>query len=219
MELKVYNAEGKVVGAVEASDLVWAHPMNMAVLHQVVVAQQANRRQGTHDSKTRGQVIGSGRKLRPQKHTGRARIGDITAPRMRGGGVAHGPHPRSYTQALPRRIRRTALRVALSDKVRTRRLFVVDDLKLSDPSTKAIKGIIDGLKLKGFTLFVTDGVQPAVITSCRNLPDTTVLPAPQLSALDAARAVNLVVTQDAVKKVDEIWTRPIVRPVRKAGAQ
>ncbi|MBI4220446.1 MAG: 50S ribosomal protein L4 [Chloroflexi bacterium] len=219
MELKVYNAEGNVVGALEASDLVWAHPMNTAVLHQVVVAQQANQRQGTHDTKTRGQVIGSGRKLRPQKHTGRARIGDITAPRMRGGGVAHGPHPRSYTQSVPKRIRRTALRVALSDKVRTRRLFVLDDLKLADPNTRAIKGIIDSLKLKGFTLLVTDGAQPAVITSCRNLEDVSVMPAPQLSALDATRAVNMVVTRDAVKKVDEIWTRPIVRPVRKAVAR
>lgn len=216
MELKVYNSQGQVVGAVEASDAVWAQPMHMAVLHQVVIGQQANQRQGTHDTKTRGQVIGSGRKLRAQKHTGRARIGDVTAPRMRGGGIAHGPHPRSYNQDLPKRIRRTALRVALSDKVRQKRVFVLDGLKFDKPSTRDVRSIVDSLKLKGYTLFVTQGVEPAVVTSVRNLTEMSITPANQINARDTHRAVNLVITQDAVKRVDEIWSRPVVRPVRKA---
>lgn len=216
MELKVYDNQGQVVGALEASDLVWAHPMHMAVLHQVVIGQQANQRQGTHDTKTRGQVVGSGRKLRAQKHTGRARIGDVTAPRLRGGGIAHGPHPRSYRQAVPRRIRRTALRVALSDKVRRRRLYVLDGFKLEGPSTKGVRAVVDALKLKGYTLFVTEGVEPAVVTSARNLTEVGVTPAYQLNARDAHRAVNVVITRDAVKKVDEIWSSPVVRPARVA---
>lgn len=215
MELKVYNNQGQVVGALEASDLVWAHPMHMAVLHQVVLGQQANQRQGTQDTKTRGQVIGSGRKLRAQKHTGRARIGDVTAPRMRGGGIAHGPHPRSYRQGLPKRIRRTALRVALSDKVRRRRVFVLDGLTLDKPSTKGVQGIVEALKLKGHTLFVTQGFEPVIVTSMRNLAEASITPANQLNARDTHRAINLVITQDAVKKVDEIWSRPISRPTRK----
>jgi large subunit ribosomal protein L4 len=218
MELKVYNNQGQVVGALEASDLVWAQPMHMAVLHQVILGQQANQRQGTHDTKTRGQVIGSGRKLRAQKHTGRARIGDVTAPLLRGGGVAHGPHPRSYRQDLPKRIRRTALRVALSDKVRHRRVFVLDVLTLDKPSTKGVQGIVDALKLKGHTLFVTQGFEPTIVTSMRNLTEASITPANQLNARDTHRAINLVITQDAVKKVDEIWSRPISRPVRKSHA-
>jgi large subunit ribosomal protein L4 len=216
MELKVYNSQGHVVGSLEASDAVWAHPMHMAVLHQVVVAQQANQRQGTHDTKTRGQVIGSGRKLRAQKHTGRARIGDVTAPRMRGGGIAHGPHPRSYRQDLPKRLRRTALRVALSDKVRRRRLFVLDEIKLESPSTAGVRSVVDSLKLKGYTLLVTDGVQPVLVTSARNLTEIAVTPAKQLNAREAHRATNVVITRDAVKTVDQVWSGPIVRPQRKA---
>jgi large subunit ribosomal protein L4 len=216
MELKVYNSQGQVVGSHEASDLVWAHPMHMAVLHQVVLAQQANQRQGTHDTKTRGQVIGSGRKLRAQKHTGRARIGDVTAPRMRGGGIAHGPHPRSYRQDLPKRLRRTALRVALSEKVRRRRLFVLEDFKLDSPSTAGVRSVVDCLKLKGYTLFVTDGVQPVLATSARNLKELGVTPARQLNARDTHRAANVVITRDAVKTVDQIWSSPLVRPPRTA---
>ncbi|MBM3959500.1 MAG: 50S ribosomal protein L4 [SAR202 cluster bacterium] len=214
MELKVYNNDGQVVGALEASDVVWGQPMHMAVLHQVIIAQQANQRQGTHDTKTRGQVIGSGRKLRPQKHSGRARIGDITAPRMRGGGVAHGPHPRSYRQRLTRRVRRTALRVALSEKLRRKRLFVLDGLKLEGPSTSAVSGLIGSLKLKGQTLLVTEGVDQAVLASARNLKEIAITPANLLNALDAHRATNLVITQAAVKKVDSIWSAPVARPAR-----
>lgn len=214
MELKVLNNDGQVVGALEASDAVWAQPMHMAVLHQVIIAQQANQRQGTHDTKTRGQVIGSGRKLRPQKHSGRARIGDITAPRMRGGGVAHGPHPRSYRQRLTKRIRRTALRVALSEKLRRKRLFVLDGLNIEGPSTSAVSGLIGSLKLKGQTLVVTDGVNQAVLTSARNLKEVAITPANLLNALDAHRATNLVMTQEAVKKVDSIWSTPVARPAR-----
>lgn len=214
MELKVYNNDGQVVGALEASDVVWAQPMHMAVLHQVIVAQLANQRQGTHDTKTRGQVIGSTRKLRPQKHSGRARVGDIKAPRMRGGGVAHGPHPRSYRQRLTKRVRRTALRVALSEKLRRKRLFVLERLGVETPSTSAISGLIDSMKLKGQTLVVTDGVDQAVLTSTRNLKEVAVTPANLLSALDAHRAINVVITTDAVKKVDSIWSTPVTRKAR-----
>ncbi|MBT5252296.1 MAG: 50S ribosomal protein L4, partial [Chloroflexi bacterium] len=125
MDLQVQDNKGKVVGSVAASDQVWRAESNDALLHQVVTAQQANKRRGTQDTQQRNQVSYSTRKIRPQKGTGQARQGSRRSPLLKGGGVAHGPHPRSYRQRLPKKMRRQALRVALSEKIRDEALIVL----------------------------------------------------------------------------------------------
>jgi large subunit ribosomal protein L4 len=204
VELQVKNGKGEVVRSINASDTVWGAAPNHATLHQVVVAQQANRRQGTHDTQTRMEVEYSTRKLRAQKHTGRARLGSRGSPSM-GGGVAHGPHPRDYRQDLPKKIRRLALCVALSDKVREDSVVVLDGLKVGRPRTKEIGAVIQGLGLKGSTLIVTPATDHNVIQSASNLPGVEVLAAPLLNALQAVSARNLVIVEEAVKVVDSIW--------------
>ncbi|MSQ08358.1 MAG: 50S ribosomal protein L4 [Dehalococcoidia bacterium] len=204
VELQVKNNKGEVVHSIQASDAVWGADPNNAVLHQAVVAQQANRRQGTHSTLRRMDVEYSTVKLRAQKHTGRARLGSRGSPSM-GGSVAHGPHPRSYRQDLPKKMRRLALRVALSDKLRENSIIVLDGLKMDKPQTKQVTEIIKGLGLKGTTLIITSATDQIVIKSASNVPDVEVLAAPLLNPLQAVKARNLVITEDAVRVVDSIW--------------
>jgi large subunit ribosomal protein L4 len=205
MDLQVKDITGKVVGSVTADDYVWATAPNDALLHQAVVAQQANRRQGTQDTLTRAEVSYSTRKLRAQKHTGRSRLGSRKSPAMVGGGVAHGPHPRSYRQRLPKKMRRLALRVALSDKVREEKLTVLDALSFDAPKTRSVRDLVSALSLQGTTLIVTAGKDDVVVKSVANMQGVTVMPAAQLNPLQATAFANLVLTQDAVKAVDSLW--------------
>ena len=207
MELQVKNTKGEVVRSIQVSDLVWGADPNSAVLHQAVVAQQANKRQGTHDTQARIDVQYSTRKLRAQKHTGRARLGSRGSPSM-GGSVAHGPHPRDYRQALPKKMRRLALRVALSDKVRENSLTVIDGLKTEKPRTKDVTAVVSGLGLKGNTLIVIHATDQNLVKSVANIPGVDVLAASLLNPLQAVGARNLVITEDAVKVVDSIWGKP-----------
>lgn len=207
MELQVKNAKGEVVRSIQASDLVWGAGPNSAVLHQAVVAQQANKRQGTHDTQARIDVRYSTRKLRAQKHTGRARLGSRGSPSM-GGSVAHGPHPRDYRQALPKKMRRLALRVALSDKVRENSLTVIDGLKAGKPRTKDVTAVVSGLGLTGNTLIVIPATDQNLVKSAANIPGVDVLAASLLNPRQAVAARNLVITEDAVKVVDSIWGQP-----------
>ena len=204
MDLEVKNKNGESVRTVQASDSVWGAEENDSLLHQAVVAQLANRRQGTHDTISRLEAEMSTRKLRAQKHTGRSRLGSRSSPAM-GGSVSHGPHPRDYRQELPKKMRRLALRVALSEKVRDNSIFVLDELKLAAPKTKDVRAVIDGLGLKGSTLIVTAGSDQNIVMSAGNIPGVEVLPAALLNPLQAVSARNLVITEDAVKVVDSIW--------------
>lgn len=204
MELQVKNNKGEVVRSMQASDAVWGAEPNAAVLYQAVAAQQANRRQGTHSTLSRMDVEYSTIKLRAQKHTGRSRLGSRGSPSM-GGSVAHGPHPRDYRQALPKKMRRLALRVALSDKLRENSVIILDGLKMDRPQTKQVTEIIACLGLKGTTLIITPATDQTVIKSASNVPDVEVLAANLLNALQTVTARNLVITEDAVKVVDSIW--------------
>lgn len=204
MELQVKNNKGEVVRSIQASDAVWGAEPNAAVLYQAVTAQQANRRQGTHSTLSRIDVEYSTRKLRAQKHTGRSRLGSRGSPSM-GGSVAHGPHPRDYRQGLPKKMRRLALRVALSDKLREDSIIILDGLKMDRPQTKQVTEIIASLGLKGTTLIITSATDQTVIKSVSNVPDVEVLAAPLLNPLQTVTARNLVITEDAVKVVDSIW--------------
>ena len=205
MELQVKDISGKVIGSVDADDSVWGAEPNMALLHQAVVTQLANRRQGTHDTLTRAEVSYSTRKLRAQKHTGRARLGSRKSPAMRGGGVAHGPHPRSYNKSLPKKMRQEALRVALADHVRSESLTVVDAIKLDSPKTRAIKDMVQAFELKGRALIVTADKDDLLLKSCANIQGVQVREARNLSAVETVSAPNLVITRDAVNIVNTMW--------------
>ena len=180
-------------------------PFNEAVVHQALVRQLANRRQGTADTKTRGEVRGSTRKLFAQKHTGRARRGDIRAPLLRGGGVAFGPHPRSYRQAMPKKMRRLALRCVLSAKVSDGEVKVVDRLGLDKPKTKGILDILLSLGVGTSALIATAGTEANVVKSARNLLGVKTTPAPLLNVADLLSYRTLIVTVAAVRRMEELW--------------
>jgi large subunit ribosomal protein L4 len=205
MDLQVKDKKGKAVGSVEASDKVWAAPSNDDLLHQAVIAQQANKRQGTQDTQTRAEVSFSTRKIRPQKGTGQARQGSRRSPNRVGGGVAHGPHPRSFRQRLPKKMRRQALRVALSDKVREDAVTVIDVLKVDAPKSSVIRDIVAAFELKGRTLIVTGATDQNVIKSANNLPGIEVQTAALMNPLEATTASNLIFTQDAIAAIDGLW--------------
>ncbi len=205
MELSVRNRNGDVVGSVNVSDRVWSAPSNDALLYQAVTAQLANRRQGTHETKTRGQVSYSTRKLRAQKHTGRARLGSRKSPTLVGGGVIFGPHQRSYRQRLPKKMRRQALRVALSDKVREERLTILDEFSLDAPKTKEVVDLVEALEIRGKTLLVTEGHDPTVVLSARGAERVDVTFADGLSVANAVGAANIVATRGAIERIESLW--------------
>ena len=205
MDLQVKDNKGKVIGSVAASDQVWGAASNDALLHQAVVAQQANKRRGTQDTQNRSEVTYSTRKLRPQKGSGRARQGSARSPLLKGGGVAHGPHPRSYRQRLPKKMRQQALRIALSDKLREENVTVLDALKLDAPKSSTLRDIVSAFDLKGRTLIVTGSTDHNVVKSASNLQGVEVQAAALMSPLEAASFPNLVVTQDALETIDSLW--------------
>jgi len=169
VQVPVYSPTGEVVKHIEVSDQVFAVPFNEAVVHQAMVRQQANARQGTASTKTRSEVSGSSRKLFRQKHTGFARAGSRRSPLRRGGGIAFGPKPRSYRQAMPKKIRQLALRCMLSAKVRDGELKVLEELKLDEPKTKEIVRILAALGVDSSALIVTGEPEVNVVKSARNL--------------------------------------------------
>jgi len=207
----VYDTEGQVVGEIELRDDVFGVPFNQAVVHQALVRQLANSRQGTVDTRTRGEVVGSTRKLFRQKGTGRARQGAIRAPHHRGGGVVFGPQPRSFAQAMPKKMRRLAIRVVLSNKAAEGQLAVVKGLELEQPKTKDMLRILTALKSERTALVVTPQKSRNVYLSARNLPGVTTLPADQLNVGDLLKHTNLVITEDAVRRVEEAL-RPEAAP-------
>jgi large subunit ribosomal protein L4 len=205
VQVPVYNIGGEVIKNIEVSESVFGVPMNDAVVHQAMVKQRAGARQGTSDTKGRGEVSGSGKKMYAQKHTGEARAGDKRSPIRRGGGVAFGPHPRDYTKAMPKKMRRLALRCLLSSKVSDGTLKVLDGFSFDVPKTKEMVKILDALKLGSSTLIVTAGVEENMVLSARNIPGIKTMPANILNVLDLLSHVALVMTEDAVRKAEQIW--------------
>jgi large subunit ribosomal protein L4 len=205
MKASVYNISGEVVDQAEISDALFAVPFNEAVVHQAVARQLANSRLGTAATKTRGKVSGSTRKLYRQKHTGRAQRGDIKSPLLRGGGVVFGPHPRSYRQRMPKKMRRLALKCALSAKVRDGELMVVDQLQLEQPKTKGMVGILGALKADSSALIITPEPEANVIRSARNLQGIRISPVAFLNVVDVLSYKSLIITLAAVRKAEQIW--------------
>lgn len=204
-EVNVYDSAGTVVRQRQVVDSVFDVPFHEAVVHQAYLRQRANERQGTHSTKTRGEVAGSTRKLFKQKGTGRARQGGIRAPHRRGGGITFGPKPRDYRQDMPKKMRRLALRSALSAKVRDGELMVVDSLSLVQPKTREMLGLLTALGLSASTLVVTAGTDRNVVLSARNIPWVRTLPANQLNIKDLVNYRNIVMTAAALEQVEQLW--------------
>lgn len=205
MQVPVYNSVGEVVKNIEISDTVFAVPFNEAVVHQALVRQRADARQGTHDTKTRGEVAGSRKKLYSQKHTGEARAGDRRSPTRVHGGVAFGPHPRDYTKDMPKKMRRLALKCVLSSKVSEGQFKILDKFTFEVPKTREMVKVLDSLKLESSALIVTSAPEENVIKSARNIPGLKTLPASTLNVLDLLSYRALVMTEDAVRKVEQLW--------------
>ncbi len=205
MNLDVVDRAGKTVRSIEVDDLVFGIAPRPAVVHQALLAQRANKRQGTHSTKTRGEVAGSTVKLFRQKGTGRARQGSVRAPHRRGGGIVFGPAPRSYRQRLSKRLRRLAVRSVLSSKAADGSLRVIDALGMETPRTKEMRNMLDSLGLVRSALVVTSKPDPAVKRSTRNLRQISCLPAPYLNVLDLLAHQALLMTEDAVRVAEAYW--------------
>jgi large subunit ribosomal protein L4 len=205
VQVPVYNVSGEVVKNIDVSDILFAVPFNSAVVHQAMVRQRADLRQGTHDTKTRGEVSGTGKKMFAQKHTGEARGGDKRSPTRRGGGVAFGPHPRDHAKAIPKKMRRLALKCMLSSKASEGTLIVLDAFSFQAPKTKEMVKLLDALKLDSTALLVTSVPDQNMIMSARNIPGVKTLPANTLSVVDLLSYKALVMTEDAVRKTEQLW--------------
>ena len=203
--IPLYDRTGKTVGNVELSDELFAAPVNTAVLHQVVTAQLAARRTGTSDTKTRGEIRGGGKKPYRQKGTGRARQGTVTAPHYRGGGVVFGPHPRSYEQRLPRKMKRLALRGALTAKLVDEQVKVIDTFGIDAIKTKDLVGVLRALSADGRVLVVSPGRDQNLELSARNLPTVEIILADSLNVVDLIKADLVLIEQPALARMQEVY--------------
>ena len=196
--LNVVDTSGKKTGSVDLPAEIFDVQTNVPLIHQVVVAQRAAARQGTHNTLRRGEVSGAGRKPFKQKGTGRARQGSIRAPQMKGGGIVHGPHPRDYSQRTPKKMIAAALRGALSDRARGERIHVIDSLSVGEiPSTKAIVSLLATIASSKHVLIVLERDDELSYKSVRNIPAVHVLPYDQLNAYDVVVSDDIVFTEGA----------------------
>ncbi len=199
--LKVIDQKGKDAGEVALNDDVFGIKPNESVVFDAIIRQRAGRRQGTSKVKNRSAVRGGGKKPWKQKGTGRARQGSIRSPQWRGGGVVFGPTPRSYAYSMPRKQRRLAIKSVLSQKLIDEDLVVLDQLTMSAPKTKEFKSILDGLKVEGKVLVVSDDKN--VQYSARNLPNVKVITANGLNVEDVVNYDKLVLTKEAIEKIEK----------------
>lgn len=215
MKLPVVNAEGKEVRKLDVDDSVFGIEPNVSVLHQAYVIQRNNQRWGTAQTKTRGEVVGSTRKIRRQKYTGRARAGAESSPTRVGGGTIFGPRNRDYSQDMPKKMRRLAIRSALSGKAADGQLVVIDQLALETPKTKDVIRILANVGINRSALIVTGEPDRAVLASARNLMKTKVLPARYLNVGDMMNHQGLLMTEEAVKVAEALWKTEIKKKAAK----
>jgi large subunit ribosomal protein L4 len=202
MEAPLYNQSGEQIGTVQLNEYIFGITPNVPVMHQAMVRQQANARMGTHNTRGRGEVAGSTRKLYRQKGTGRARQGSIRAPHRKGGGVAHGPHPRSYRKDMPRKMRRLAVRSALSAKFAANEIKFIDNVAFDKPRTKDMIAFLAALNAEGKTLLVLSQQDENVKRSASNLPNVKTLLANYLNVIDLLRYNNVLMAQSAIDVVN-----------------
>lgn len=202
MQVSVRNMDGDVVGQVELRDDIFAIPVNRAVMHQALVRQMSNARLGTHKVKSRSEVSGGGKKPWRQKGTGRARQGSTRAPHWRHGGIVFGPTPRSYEQDMPRKMRRLALRSALSAKAAEQQIVVVDTLNMAAPRTKAMVQFLSKVDAQRSTLILLPAQNQTVELSARNLPNVKTLRAGYLNVRDLLGYETLVLPLDVLQQIE-----------------
>lgn len=202
--VSVFNMEGKEVGTLELSDAVFGVEINEHLVHLAVVAQLANKRQGTQKAKTRSEVSGGGKKPWRQKGTGHARQGSIRAPQWKGGGVVFAPTPRDYSIRLNKKEKRAALKSALTSRVQENKFIVVDELKFDEIKTKNFKAVMDNLKVSK-ALVVLDQKDENTILSARNLPDIKTAFVGNINVYDVLRYNTLVMTKAAVANIEEVY--------------
>jgi large subunit ribosomal protein L4 len=208
MQAKLYEQQGELIGEFEISDFLFGIEPNEPVMHQAVVRQLANARLGTHNTLGRGEVRGSTRKLYRQKGTGRARQGSIRAPHRRGGGVAHGPHPRSYEKKMLRKMRRLAVRSALSVKYAADQIRFIEKLEMEQPQTKGFLTLLKSHALTGKTLVVIDKKNANLQRSASNLPNVKVLLAHYLNVVDLLRFETVMMSKAAVEVAESYLDSP-----------
>lgn len=204
-KVTLFNTSGSEVGEVELSDSVFGIEPNAHVMHEAVLMQRASLRRGTHKVKGRSEVRGGGRKPWKQKGTGRARQGSIRSPQWKGGGVVFGPTPRSYSWKLPKKVRRLAIKSALSSKVIGNDIIVLDSLTMNAPKTKEFAAILNNLKVGSKALVVAPGYDDNVALSARNIPGVKFVAADGINVLDVLLYDKLIITKDAVLKVEEVF--------------
>ena len=203
-KVSVYNIEGKVVGDMELNDAVFGVEVNTHLVHQAVVLQLANKRQGTQSAKTRSEVSGGGRKPWRQKGTGHARQGSTRSPQWTGGGVVFAPKPRDYSMKMNKREKQIAIKSALTSKVQDSKLIVVDEFKLDEIKTSKFAQILDNLKAPK-ALVVTKDKDEKVILSARNIPTVKTTMTNSINVYDILKYDSLVITKDAVAAIEEVY--------------
>lgn len=203
MKLKVLNMAGKAAGTIEVDDSIFACEYNEALIHQVVTAQLANKRQGTMSALTRTEVRGGGCKPYRQKGTGRARQGSIVAPQFVGGGVVFAKKPRDFSQKINKSMKKAAFYSALSEKIRQNEIVILDKFALAEPKTKLVAGAVDALALNGSVMFVLDEYDQMAVRASKNIPTVGICEARTLNVYDIVATKNVVITQEAIKKIEE----------------
>ena len=209
MQVSVYNQAGKVVDHIEISESVFGVPFNESVVHQAMLRQQANARQGTASTKTRSEVRGSTRKLFKQKGTGNARAGSIKSGLRPGGGIFFGPKPRDYRQAMPKKMRQLAIRCVLSAKARDKELVILEGLSFDQPRTKEMVKILEALEVESSALIVTDSPEANMVKSARNISGVKTTPADLLNVVDILSHKMLLMTVPAVRNAEERWGKAL----------
>ncbi|ACL75137.1 50S ribosomal protein L4 [Ruminiclostridium cellulolyticum] len=204
-KVDLYNMKGEVVGDIQLSDNVFGTDVNKDALHAVVVNQLANRRQGTQSTKTKSEVRGGGKKPWRQKGTGRARQGSIRSAQWVKGGIVLGPKPRSYRYTLPKKVKRIAMKSALTSKVSGNEIFVLDALALDAIKTKSMVGVLNNLKVDSSALLVIDSKNENIVKSARNIPGIKTAYVNTLNVFDILKYDKFIITKDAVEKVEEVY--------------
>jgi len=202
MEIPVYSKEGEKIDNLQLDDKKFGGPIRKKLLRDAVIMYEANKRQGTASTKTKGEVAGGGRKPWTQKHTGRARAGSIRSPLWKGGGVSHGPKPRDYSFAIPKKARRLALYTALSAKARDNELVVIDNLNFDIPKTKQMVGILKALNMDNSScLIVIPRANETVWKSARNIPSVKVMTSTELNAYEVLKPKKVLLTKEALSSI------------------
>ena len=205
MKMNVLDATGKKAGTIELNSAVFEQEYNAALIHQVVVAQLANKRQGTKSTLTRAEVRGGGIKPWRQKGTGRARQGSIRAPQWIKGGVVFAPKPRDFSQKINQKMKVAALKSALSQKVRDNEIIVINEIKAENGKTKEIATVLKNLKMEKRVLLVVGERDELVIRACRNIENVTLINASLINVYDVVANANCIMTKDAIKKIEEVY--------------